>query len=288
MIEQLLQVVVAGLIVGVIYALLASGLNLIFGVFDVLNIAHGEFLFVGAYVSFYLWSGLGLHPLLTIPLSAAVTFAAGLLLQYALVERVLHHSIIVSLILLFGVSIATQGLGLYVFGVNDKSIFYYQGSVDVLGLFLLSKARGIVVLIAAPILVAMHLYLSRTKLGIATKATAQNAQIAEACGINVRRVRMLTMGLAAALAGVAGSLLVLVFPVNPQSGLHFAVIAFVVAVVGGLGSFYGSIAAGLFLGAAEAIMSFYTDAQISVGFAFLFLVVILVVRPSGLAGLRSA
>lgn len=284
---QFLQVLLAGLLLGLVYALVAGGLNLIFGVFQVLNLAHGEFLVIGAFLSWFLWDGLGLHPLLTVPVAAVVLFVVGVATQRLLVERVLKYSIIVSLILLFGLSILLQGLGLQFFGVNDRTIRYFDGSFEIFGV-LISEARVVAGLVAIPVLLLMHLHLKYTRMGVATKATAQNAQIAQACGIDVRRVRVMTMGVSAALAGVAGSLLINLYPLNPQAGFRFAIVAFVVAVVGGLGSFYGSILAGLVVGAAEGLVGLYWDPQISIAAVFLVLVAMLAVRPTGLAGVRHA
>jgi branched-chain amino acid transport system permease protein len=287
-VSALLQVLASGLILGCIYALIAGGLNLIFGVFGVLNIAHGEFVLGGAFTAWYLNDGLGWHPLLTVPVAALAMFLAGLVLQRALVERVLQQSAVISLILLFGVSLVVQGLGVRVFGVTDRSISYFSGSFDVFGLFTVSKARLAAVAVAAPVLVAVHCYLRYTKIGIATKATAQNAQIAEACGINVKLVRHLTMGVATGMAGIAGALVILVFPFNPQSGMQYAIIAFVIAVVGGLGSFYGSVVAGLVLGAGQGLVGYYSTAELSVAVMYIFLIAVLILRPSGLASLAKA
>lgn len=284
--SDLLQVAIAGVAIGLIYALLAGGLTLIFGVFEVLNVAHGELLVAGALITYYLWDATGIHPLLTLPASAVLLFAVGMFLQWALIERVLRHGIIVSLIMLFGVGLALVGLGVQFLGVNARSVPYYSGALS-FGSVAVSMSRIVVVAVAVPILVAMSLYLSRSRLGIATKATAQNAQIAEACGIDVRRIRMVTMGLASAMAGVAGSLLILVFPLDVQSGLNYVIIAFVVAVVGGLGNYAGSVVAGLLLGVAGGVVTLYANAQLSVAAAFLLLVVMLVVRPAGLLSGRA-
>lgn len=282
--RELIQVALAGVLLGLLYALVAAGLNLVFGVFEILNIAHGEFVFGGAYVSWFIWDAWGWHPFLTVPFAAAAMFVVGVVLQAVLIERVLKESIVVSLILLFGVSLAVQGLGVRWFSVNARTIDYFQGSWEIGGV-IIAKSRLSVALVAVPVLVLMHLYLKHTRLGVATKATAQNAQIAEACGINVKRVRYLTMGLGAAMAGVAGSLVISVLPFNPQTGYQYAVIAFVVAVVGGLGSFYGSIAAAIVLGAGQNILAKYTDQQLSFALIYFFLIAILIIRPSGLASL---
>jgi len=273
--------------IGMIYALMASGLNLIFGVLHVLNIAHGEFMFGGAFVSWFMWNELGFHPLLTVPFAAVAMFLVGVVLQVGLIERVMKENIVVSLILLFGVSLAVQGIGIRLFSVNPRVISHYEGSFDIGGV-LLAKSRLTVALAAIPVLVLVHLYLKYSKYGIATKATAQNAEIAEACGINVQRVRYVTMGLAGAMAGVAGSLTIIILPFTPQSGFSYGVIAFVVAVVGGLGSFYGSIVAAVLLGVGQNVLAWKTDQLLSDALIYLFLVAALVIRPSGLASLAKA
>jgi branched-chain amino acid transport system permease protein len=286
--SEVVQVLVSGLIVGVLYALIAGGLNLIFGVFGVLNLAHGEFVLGGAFTAWYLHDGLGWHPLLCLVASAVVTFVLGVGLQALLIERVLDQSVVMSLILLFGVSLSVQGLGVRYFGVTDRTLAYFSGSFDIFGWFLISKTRLVAVAVAAVVLVAVHLYLRYTKMGIATKATAQNAQIAEACGINVKAVRHLTMGMATGMAGIAGGLVIMIFPFNPQSGFQYAIIAFVIAVVGGLGSFYGSVLAGVVLGAGQGLVGYYTTSQLSVAIMYLFLILVLVIRPSGFGGVAKA
>ncbi len=284
----LVQVASAGLLLGLIYALMAGGLSLIFGVFGVLNIAHGELMFGGAFVSWFMWNGLGVHPLLTVPFAALAMFIVGVLLQVVLVERALNESPVVSLLMLFGVSLVAQGIGIRLFSVNPRVIAYFSGSFEVAGVFI-AKSRLAAALVAVPVLLLVHLYLKYSKLGIATKATAQNADIAEACGIDVGRVRYITMGLAAALAGVAGALTIMILPFTPQSGFQFGVIAFVVAVVGGLGSFYGAILAGVFLGVGQNLLAWKTDQLLSDALIFVFLVGVLALRPAGIISMtRSA
>jgi branched-chain amino acid transport system permease protein len=282
------QVLVSGVILGCIYALIAGGLNLIFGVFGVLNLAHGEFVLGGAFTAWFAHDRLDWHPLLGIVAAAAAMFVMGVILQATLIERVLNQSMVMSLIMLFGVSLAVQGLGVRAFGVTDRTLDYFGGSFDVFGWFTISKARLVAVAVALPVLAAVHAYLRYTKFGIATKATAQNAQIAEACGINVRVVRHLTMGVATAMAGIAGGLVIMIFPFNPQSGFQYAIIAFVIAVVGGLGSFYGSVLAGLVLGAGQGLVGYYTTSELSVAIMYLFLIAVLIFRPSGLASVAKA
>lgn len=283
----LVQVCVSGLMFGLIYALIASGLNLIYGVFDVLNIAHGEFMFGGAMISWFLWNHYGLNPLLTVPFAAIGMFGVGVLLHISLIEKVFKESTVVSLILLFGVSIAAQGLAIKFFSINPKTISYYEGSYEIWGL-LIAKSRLAAVFVALPSLGIVHVYLKYSRYGVATKATAQNAEIAESCGINVRKVRYLTTGIAAALAGVAGSATIMVLPFNPQSGYRFAITGFIVAIVGGLGSFYGSIFAALLMAVAQNILAWKTDQMLSDALIYVVLLGVLLFRPTGLAGFLKA
>ena len=281
---QFLQVCISGLMLGLVLALMASGLNLIYGVFDVLNIAHGEFMFGGAMISWLLWDVFGMNPLLTVPFAAISMFGVGVLMHVCLIEKVFKESTVVSLILLFGVSIAVQGLAIKFLSVNPKTISYYEGSIQ-LGSILLPRSRLAAASVALPSLALAHIYLRYTKYGVATKATAQNAEIAESCGINVRRVRYLTTGIAAALAGVAGSATIMILPINPQSGYRFAITAFIVAIVGGLGSFYGSIVAAILMAIGQNVLAWKTDQMLADALIYILLLAVLVLRPTGIAGL---
>jgi len=284
---QFLQVCISGLMLGLVLALMASGLNLIYGVFDVLNIAHGEFMFGGAMVSWFLWDIFGMNPVLTVPFAAISMFGVGVLMHICLIEKVFKESTVVSLILLFGVSIAVQGLAIKFLSVNPKTISYYEGSIQ-LGSILIPRSRFAASLVALPSLGLAHVFLKYTKHGVATKATAQNAEIAESCGINVRKVRYLTTGIAAALAGVAGSATIMVLPINPQSGYRFAITAFIVAIVGGLGSFYGSIVAAILMAVGQNLLAWKTDQMLADALIYILLLGVLILRPSGLAGLLKS
>lgn len=285
---SVLQVALAGVGIGFVYALLAAGLNLVFGVFEVLNIAHGQFLYGGAIVTYLLWSVTGINPLWTIPISAAAMFMAGAAVQVALVEKVLKHGLITALLLLFGVAVLGQGIGLATMGVGERSVRFGAGSLQLAEGLRVSNVRLIAIAVCVPLFILMHLYLTRTRLGVATKATAQNPEIAQSCGIDVRKIRTITMGISCALAGVAGSLIILMFPLTPQSTLPFAITAFLVAVVGGMGSFKGSIIAGVLYGVGEGLAAYATDSRTAVALGFALLIVVLLVRPGGIAGVEAA
>jgi len=208
---DLLQVVVSGLLLGGVYALFAAGLNLIFGVMRVINLGHGELMMLGGYVTFWLASAHGLNPLLSIPVSLGLMFALGVALQAALVERVVARPLLSSLLLTFGLSTLLQGVALTLWTADFRSVPFLTGSVDLLGLDF-SRIRLVAFAIALAVTGAVFAFLRFSAFGKAMRATAQHAQVAQACGIDVGRVRLAAFGLGSALAAVAGSLIVVIFP----------------------------------------------------------------------------
>jgi len=282
---DLLQVVVSGLLLGGVYALLAAGLNLIFGVMRVINLAHGELLMLGAYGTFFFYDRTGLNPLLAIPLVAVAMFGGGLLLQRFLVERVVGQPLLSSLLLTFGLSTLLTGLALNLWTANFRSVAYepLTGSIGVGGLSI-SRSRLVAFVIALVVTGATYAFLRRSTWGKAIRATAQNADVAQVCGIDVRRVRLLSFGLGAAMAAVAGTLVAIIFTVSPEMGRMFIGRAFAIIVLGGLGSFSGAFLGALILGVTETTTAYYTSTQLSEAVAYAVLVIVLLIRPSGLFG----
>jgi branched-chain amino acid transport system permease protein len=282
---DLLQVVVSGLLLGGVYALLATGLNLIFGVMRVINLAHGELLMLGAYGTFFFYDRTGLNPLLAIPLVAVALFAIGLLLQRFLVERIVGQPLLSSLLLTFGLSTLLTGIALNLWTANFRSVAYepLTGSLEVAGLSI-SRSRLVAFVIALAVTGATYLFLRRTTWGKAIRATAQNAEVAQVCGIDVRRVRLISFGLGAAMAAVAGTLVAVIFTVSPEMGRMFIGRAFAIIVLGGLGSFTGAFLGALILGVTETTTAYWTSTQLSEAVAYAVLVAVLLIRPSGFFG----
>jgi len=272
MFTQVIQVLVGAVLFGCIYALVGSGLNLVWGVCNILNAAHGQFLVLGAYITWIMTAKAGLNPLLSLPVSAVILFIVGALTQYGLMEWLATSSVMVSFLLLFGLGLALESLTLWAFGATARSVTLYQGAITV-GQISISYDLLAITIISVAVFVAMHIYLRYSKLGVATAATGQNYQIAQACGINVKMIRILTMGLASAMAGLAGSCLVFAEP-----------IAFVVLILGGLGSFYGAIVAGVLVAAATGLVELWTNGNIATSVEYLILPVVLLIRPTGLFG----
>ena len=280
---DLLQVVISGLLLGGVYAVFAVGMNMIFGVLRVINLAHGELMMLGAYTTFWLFSIANVNPLLSIPVSALVMFSLGAVIERTLIERVVHQPLLSSLLLTFGLSTLFMGTALSLWTANFRSVPYLTGSVNLFGLNL-SQTRLVAFTIALAITGLTYGFLRFTTFGKAIRATAQNAEVAQVCGINVGRVRLVTFALGSAMAAVAGSLIAMIFTISPEMGRMFIGRAFAIVVLGGLGSFVGAFLGALVLGVAETVAAYFTDTQLAEAVAYAVLVLVLLVRPSGFFG----
>jgi branched-chain amino acid transport system permease protein len=283
---DLLQVIVSGLLLGGVYALFAAGLNMIFGVMRVINLAHGELMMIGAYTTFWLYEKWDVNPLLTIPVSALTLFVAGGALERLVIEHVVNQPLLSSLLITFGLSTLLMGAALIEWTANFRSVPYLSGSVDLFGLDV-SKTRLVAFAIALGVTGLMYAFLRASTFGKAIRATAQNAEVAQVCGIDVRRVRLVTFALGAAMAGVSGSLIALIFTVSPEMGRMFIGRAFAIVVLGGLGSFVGAFVGALLLGVAETVAAYYTDTQLAEAVSYAVLIGVLLLRPSGLFGTKE-
>jgi branched-chain amino acid transport system permease protein len=282
----LLQVVISGLLLGAVYALLAIGLNLIFGVMRVINIAHGDLLMLGSYATYWLFVLWGVNPVLSLLFVLPVMFVLGVLLQRTLVDRVVGQPLLISLLLTFGLSSFLTGVALNLWTANYRSVPAFSGSLQVAGLSL-SVPRVVAFVVAIVITILVWYFLSSAKLGKAVRATSQNAEVALVCGIDVARIRLLAFGLGTAMAGAAGSLLAVIYTVYPEMGRTFLMKAFAIIVLGGLGSFGGAFVGALALGMAEALAAFAWNTQIAEAVAYAVFIAVLFVRPSGLFGVRE-
>ncbi|MGI8424887.1 MAG: branched-chain amino acid ABC transporter permease [Chloroflexota bacterium] len=282
----LAQVAVSGILLGGVYALLAGGLNLIFGVMRVINLAHGELLMLGAYAAFWLFTLVGVNPIVALVIVAPGMFLVGLALQALLVRRVVRQPPLTSLLLMFGVSLFLMGAAQQAFTTNFRSVPFLSGSVAVGGLAL-SRPRLVAFALAAVLSTLVYSYLRWSRWGKALRATAQNADVALVCGIDVDRARLLAFGLGAALAGAAGTLTSFIYTIYPEMGSTFMLKAFAVIVLGGLGSFGGAFAGAILLGLFESFAAYVWTAQAAEAVAYVLLVLVLLGRPSGLFGLRE-
>ncbi|MFN8534076.1 MAG: branched-chain amino acid ABC transporter permease [Dehalococcoidia bacterium] len=282
----LAQLVVSGILLGGVYALFASGLNLIFGVMRVINIAHGELMMLGAYATFWLFALWGVNPVLSLLITVPLLFLLGVLLERVFIERIVGQPLLISLLLTFGLSLFFSGSALTLWTADFRSVPYFSGSIQ-LGPIALPLSRTVAFALALAITAGVWFFLQNTRVGKAVRATAQNSEVALVCGIDVRRIRLLTFGLGVALAGASGTLVSLMFSFSPTIGSNFLGKGFAIIVLGGLGSFVGALIGGIILGVAEVLGGFVTTAQIAEAIPYLVLVLVLLVRPSGLFGVRE-
>ena len=284
--EMVGQVIISGVLSGALYAMVALGLALIFGVMRVINIAHGPLLMLGAYVTFFLYSRLGMNPFLTVPISMAALFVVGVLLQRTLVFRVVDAPELSSLLLTFGVSIALVNLAHNLFTSDLRAVEYITGSWIVAGLAV-SKPRFIAFVFALAVTGGAFVFLKTTRLGKAIRATSQSREVALVCGIDVPRIHMLTFGLASALAAGGGALLAVIVAIQPEMGGVWTFKSFLVIVLGGAGNYPGALVGGLLLGLVEQLASLFLTTQLSEVVAYVLLVLVLLIRPTGLLGGRQ-
>jgi branched-chain amino acid transport system permease protein len=284
--EMIGQVVISGVLAGALYAMVALGLALIFGVMRVINIAHGALLMLGAYVTFFLYSRAGLNPFLTVPIAMATLFVVGVLLQKSLVARVVDAPELSSLLLTFGISIALVNVAQNLFSSDLRAVEYVTGSWVVGGLAL-SRPRAIAFVFAGLVTGLAFLFLKTTRLGKAIRATSQSREVAMVCGIDVARIHLVTFGLASALAAGGGALLAVIVAIQPEMGGVWTFKSFLVIVLGGAGNYPGALLGGLLLGLVEQLASLFLTTQLSEVVAYVLLVLVLLVRPTGLLGGRQ-
>ena len=280
------QVIVSGLLAGALYAMVALGLGLIFGVMRVLNVAHGPLLMLGAYVTYGLFSTLGLNPYLSLLVSMPVVFLIGVALQRFLVRRVVDAPELSSLLLTFGISIALVNLAQLAFTSDLRSVEFITGSF-LIGPFAFSKSRVIACLFAGGITALAFLFLQKTRLGKAIRAVSQSREVAQVCGINVQRIHLFAFGLASALAAAGGTLVTVMVAIQPEMGAVYTFKSFLVIVLGGAGNYPGALLGGLLLGLVEQLASLFLTTQVNEAVAYVLLVLVLLLRPTGLLGGRS-
>ena len=279
------QVLVNGLLLGGIYAAVGVGFSLTWGVLNIINIAHGAMVMLGAYITFLLFTIAGVDPFLSIPASMFVLFLLGYVLQRFLINRVIPHGVFMTLVLTFGLSLLLIDLALLAFTGDYRSVTpSYAGSGLNLGGVIVPYQRLGAFLVAIMIVAVLNLYLGRGKLGRAIRDTALNRQAAQLVGVDIAQIYAVTFGIGAALAGAAGSLLAVTITITPFMGNVFIGKAFVIATLGGLGTVQGALIGGLVLGMAESLGAALIGPSYQQAIGFAILVLVLVLRPEGIMG----
>ncbi len=275
------QLLLFGIVWGGLYAMIATGLNVIYGVMKILNIGHGELLMLGAYMTFWLFSLWDVSPLLSLPLAAAAMFVFGLAIQKVLIGPLVAHNLPMggfenaTLIVFFAVLLILQNTALLLWSADYRVLSYATQPVAI-GPLSVSANRLIVLAVALGVTGAMFAGLRYTLLGKAIRAVSEDTITARLMGINVKRIGLVGFGIGSALAGIAGSLASTVYVITPTVGLLFTIKAFTVMVVGGLGSQVGTLLAGLALGILESFASYFLGAEYKDMSGYVLLIIFIV------------
>lgn len=279
------QLLINGLFLGGIYALVSIGLTLIYGVMYVVNFAHGEFLMLGMYITYWMFILAGISPYVSAILTALILFLFGTLVQRGLVQKILGANILNQILLLLGVSTLLTGLAQVFFKADPRTIRLPISSMSLnLGNLIFNVPRLIAFVVSLIIAGVLYLFLRTAKFGKAIRACSQSRDAAQLMGINVKLVYMITFGIGTAVTGIAGSLLMPFFPVTPTIGSIFSVTAFVVVVLGTMGNFIGAFVGGLIIGVAETFGGYILGGDMKQIVSMVIFILVLLFRPQGLFG----
>lgn len=285
LVEQLLN----GLITGAMYALVASGLSLVWGSLRVLNFAHGEFYMLGGYATYWFFARLGLAPVPAILLSVAVVGVVGALVERLAIDPLLDRPAweTGTIITTIGASIILQNLALRVWGERFKNVPYFASGTVTIGGVAVATQRLAILVVATLVILVGTVFLKNTRLGMALRATAQDRVGAVLMGVHVRRVYSSSVAISAGLAALAAAMLAPIASVNPWMGASLLLKAFAVCVLGGLGNLMGAIAAGILLGVTESITVVLWSSEWKDVVAYALLLLVLWIRPAGLMGSKD-
>ena len=270
---------------GCVYALVAAGLSLIFGLMELVNFAHGEFLMLAMYVAFFAWSLGRLDPVIAAPLAAAALGAVGWLTYHGLIRRVLAAPMLAQIFATFGLGVFLRNGAQFAFGVDFLTVQepWLAGRVSLGGLFIGLPQVG-ASLAALGAFVGLHLFLSRSETGLALTATAQDRQAASLMGIDTERMFALGWVIGGACVGVAGALLTMFFYIYPDVGGPFSLLAYVTVALGGFGNVAGTLPAGVMVGLVEALAGLVIPPAFKYSVVFVLYLVVVLWRPQGLFG----
>jgi branched-chain amino acid transport system permease protein len=280
-----LNIIVAGLLTGAVYGLMALGLSVIFGVIRIVNFAHGEMMVVGMYAAYLIAAKTGLDPIAALPLVTAGLFLLGYALQRGLINRYIARPEHEQFLLLLAIATIITASLLMAFGPDARNVqLDYAYDSFQLGPLLLDKVRVIAAVGAVLGVALLWGFFRLTRTGKAIRACADNQIGAQVVGLDVKRLYAVTFGLGAACVGAAGCLMLLLIDVQPYIATDYTLLAFIIVILGGLGSMPGALLGGLLVGVSEALAGFVVDPSLKSAFSFALLILVLLVRPQGLLG----
>jgi branched-chain amino acid transport system permease protein len=285
---SLAQAITKGLLTGMVYGLMALGLSVIFGVMRVVNFAHGEIMVVGMYLAWMSFEYLQVSPMLSLPVIALIFFGAGYALQRVVISPFIGRPEHQQFLLLLAIAILLVNACLVVAGPDSRGVqMESQFDSYELGPFVFDAVRAHAALTAVVIAGLLWLFFTRTRTGKSIRAAADNNLGALVVGLDVRRLYAFTFGVGAACVGAAGALMITIIPVTPFLAAEYTLLAFVIVIVGGLGSMTGALAGGLLIGVSEAVAGLLLQPSLKSMVSFGILILVLLLRPQGLFGKSS-
>lgn len=285
MLTIVIQLIINGLLLGGIYALISIGLTLIFGVLEIINFAHGEFLMLSMYASYWLFQLLGVDPYLSLLVVIPMFFLIGLVVQRIIIQPIIHAPPLNQIFVTVGLSLILQNVALFFWKADYRTVrtAYSTLCLKTSGL-MISFPRLVAFLLALAIISVLLIFLKRTYTGKAIRALAQERRAAMLMGINIYGTYRIAFGIGIACVGAAGAMLMPIYYAFPTVGALFVLIAFVVVVLGGYNSLVGALIGGLIIGIVEAFSGFFLSPHLKEAVYFVIFILILVFRPTGLFG----
>jgi branched-chain amino acid transport system permease protein len=283
--STLIQVIAGGLLLGAVYALFSSGLTLIWGMMNVINFAHGDFVMLGMYVAFVVWALTGGGPAAAVPIAALLLASLGIVCYFTLIRHVMRGPMLAQILGTFGLALLLRYSAFWYFGTNFRTLpETLVGGTLLIGPIRIESSRLLAGVVALVVTACLHLILTRTALGSRMLAVAEDAVAAELMGIRPERMQAVAWGLAAAATGIAGALIANFFYVAPSVGETLAIVAFVTVSLGGFGSVPGALVAGLLIGVIESVSAYSIGAIYKDIVVYTLFVLALWLRPQGLMG----
>ncbi|HEY8541129.1 MAG TPA: branched-chain amino acid ABC transporter permease [Pseudothermotoga sp.] len=280
------QVLLTGALIGSVYSLVAVGLTLVWGLMDIINFAHGDMMMISMYTVFWLYTLLKFDPLISLPISAGITAMLGIFIYKFVIKRVVNAPGLMALLATFGLSLFIRNFAQFLWTPNYRFVgdSILSGKRILFADLIIGLPQLIAALGSILMTLLIALFIKKTKTGKALQATAQSRDIAELMGVNTEKVYAITFALSGICVGVAGTLLSGIFPVYPESGAMYGLLAFVIVALGGFGNIWGAFYAGILIGLTEALGGFYLGTQFKYALAFLIYLLVLQFRPKGLFG----
>lgn len=284
-----IQLIISGLLIGGLYALISIGLTLMFGVMRIVNFAHGEFLMLSMYITYWTVTLLGISPYAALPVTVVLMSLFGTVVYILIIRRTLSSPMVVQIFATVGLGLLMSNGSLVLWTADYRMLQSEFGSRLLhLGGVQIGMASLIAFIVAAAVALALFAFITFTYTGKAIRATVQDRTAAQLVGINIDRIFMLTFALGTFLVGIAGALLAPIHPVYPTVGLNFGLVSFVVVVLGGMGSMPGALLGGLIIGMVEILSGFFINTGLKQAIYFAVFILVLIFRPNGLFGQKGA